>query len=1205
MIVFRLILFMLFVSLHHCRLPDKVYCVNEECSEPISRAKTLLSYNSGDSDLISFKANADAIVLMKSAGANPDLWYARINGQEGLVNSKFLRETKLFVKAPPVIKPFEVKAQPLPAVQPDKVQQAHEVIDGTTIYTTEPPTTVPQQDNPPEVPQSESTPSLPPAADENEVQQEVVAPTVYNDSAQPSVPIPAPENTASETIEVSNVQEKQDSIVIDNNKNIETVPIETKEPTPVVSPPVVPAIKPPTIPASVPEQEMPQAELNIGSENIDNIIKTEAIDINNAIQNEPEASILPIAQPLLANPSDSSMLSDNFVNVPEKSNFIEPPPTQPEATETEQNTSTNILNNMETITETQPEIPEAQVPNEILLNTEQSKPMLAQNEVPIPPQFDEVPQNVFSNPPENVNGEAAHEPMPTQPPQKVEEPTIETIEPVQSYIYPPIEETIPETIPEQTTAAPITDSQYNYMPSVAVTEEPTTSSPSYYSEPITEESVTTEAIPQYDPTESTTEAAAQEDSSEGFLSGMYSTISDMWPSSTESTPTSEGLYITETTTESVADSNEKLESILEELTPPLHPGHIYHSQENHESEPAEPVEEEGGFSFLGYFTSFYSSLMGWSDEKALFASPGETCFKHEFPEDGSQGKNSRLLMFLLTSAGSMLLFTLGYYYIDVKRQDGKFVGMVNSLQRDLLCSTKECEILKEELTTTKSKLAGIEDSSFGMDDMVKSLKDEIEELMAQNERLRHSLDDNEKLLRVSENTAGELQNTLGEVENTLSELLAERAQSEEHIAELNQKLQAFEEELISVSRDRDSFQLKFVSAEAALDDMKRQKTELEELNNKFSDAANTIELQRHEISALKDALKELQAGGSSNVDVSSLIDHTEIKAQLAKALEEKNSFESKFKSELAERTRLAEELSANSEALRARGQQAAEACTRLEVLEKYFQEREAELMKELSTKEALYLSKKGESASTVEKIELLQQEVQRFKEKCDALTLELAEQESSRRTTVAELESRAHTAWLEARAAKRQAAAEQEASAVLRRKLGALTAAAEGPASPQHRISSPLEATEGAIPPLPLAFLPPPLLPPPPLPRPPPLGRLPSPHPPRYGDRRYSPDSRYSPETRYSPESRYSPGRYSPGTVRYSPDSRYSPDRRRRLSRERYSKDGGRGSRHNGPVMDTETEAYSDSPTRSPRRRRYSRHSGPSSGSGCSSESDK
>jgi chromosome segregation ATPase len=69
--------------------------------------------------------------------------------------------------------------------------------------------------------------------------------------------------------------------------------------------------------------------------------------------------------------------------------------------------------------------------------------------------------------------------------------------------------------------------------------------------------------------------------------------------------------------------------------------------------------------------------------------------------------------------------------------------------------------------------------------MVQSLKEEINEMKAQNERLRKSLDDNEKLLRVSENTAGELQNTLGEVENTLSELLGERANSEEHISELN------------------------------------------------------------------------------------------------------------------------------------------------------------------------------------------------------------------------------------------------------------------------------------------------------------------------------------------------------------------------------------------------------------------------------------
>lgn len=40
-------------------------------------------------------------------------------------------------------------------------------------------------------------------------------------------------------------------------------------------------------------------------------------------------------------------------------------------------------------------------------------------------------------------------------------------------------------------------------------------------------------------------------------------------------------------------------------------------------------------------------------------------------------------------------------------------------------------------------------------------------------------------------------------------------------------------------------------------------------------------------------MREMKSG-SGNVDIGSLIDHTEIKAKLSKALEEKKSFESKY-----------------------------------------------------------------------------------------------------------------------------------------------------------------------------------------------------------------------------------------------------------------------------------------------------------------------
>lgn len=65
------------------------------------------------------------------------------------------------------------------------------------------------------------------------------------------------------------------------------------------------------------------------------------------------------------------------------------------------------------------------------------------------------------------------------------------------------------------------------------------------------------------------------------------------------------------------------------------------------------------------------------------------------------------------------------------------------------------------------------------------------------------------------------------------------------------KIQAFEEELISVSRERDNFQLKYVSAETALEEFKKQKGQIQELNQKLADANNTIALQKHEIVALK------------------------------------------------------------------------------------------------------------------------------------------------------------------------------------------------------------------------------------------------------------------------------------------------------------------------------------------------------------------
>lgn len=1197
MIVLQLILFTLLVSWSHCKYPDKVYCVNERCDGPISKAKTLITYTSPDPDLISYRSNSDALVYMKSAGTNSELWYAQIGGKSGFVNSKFLREYKIIERSPQFIIPYIPKVNE--NVQPDKVQQAHEVFEGTTIYTTETANTAQEASTlqPPLTANEDLTPPLKePIENFDNSSQNHDSTKLNNNVLEENVK--DIDNTSPNTI--NNDSSETNDNIQNTGQNYE--PLSEKE----------------SDSGTASSETQNLVEATAVNEEI-KVIDGDAVPANG----EPEEELInkeQVEQELLNELSTEPPSAEQVPSL--TSDTINSESKLPEF-DTLNNHGQNIQINQDSTSNIN-NVPNDHnnLPNE--LTAEQTSEMPPIHEInDIVSNIDDVENNINEQPYIKPISTSATETLPSvEVPTVAESPSTPVVEvppasepsispvleTVATVLPPPITtETIPAFYPQETqTLTPKTNPviinmeqptpEIQYSDSqefLSSNTETTTSAPLYNNEQIIDQQNIPESIiqdpessyyssedntytisneQQVDEISSTTESPTQDEYTEGFFSNMYSTVADIWPSTTEEPPP------------------------------------IYNTGDYPTYEKEKAVEDEG-FSFMKYIMSTYYTIMGTSEEtKALFASVGETCYKDEYCDGTSNDGTNRLLTFLLTTATSVLLFTLGYYYIDNRRQDGRLIGQINSLQRDLLFTTKECEILKEQLLSTKNKLAGIEDSSFGMDDMVQSLKEEINELKATNERLRNSLDDNEKLLRVSENTAGELQNTLSEVENTLSELLTERANSEEQIVELNGKIQAFEEELISVSRDRDNFQLKYVSAESASEELKKQKKQLEDATQQLSESRNLTELQKHEINALKEVLKELKNGIPSNIDVTALIDHTEIKAKLSKALEEKKTFESKYETEHKEKVRLAEELQNTQETLHTTSQNATEALTRLDVLGKYFQERESELIKELNTKEALWLSKQGESTSTVEKMELLQQEIQRYKEKCDALTLELAEQESSRRAALSEVEARAHAAWLEARGARRDADAARDEAAALRRKLASLStiAPADGAVSPHHKVASPLENVENTVipPPLPPMFLPPPLLPP--LPRPPPLGRLPSPHPPRYGDRRYSPDSRYSPESRYSPDSRY-----SPETVRYSPDSRYSPrsrrlaysPRSRRRSRERYEE--GRGSRpRNGPA-DTETEYNSDSPSREPRRRRYSRHSGPSSGSGCSSESDK
>lgn len=100
---------------------------------------------------------------MKSAGTNSDLWFGIIDGKTGFINNKFLRETRVFVKEPQHVLPYKVRETQSEEVQPDRVQQLHEVVEGTTIYSGEATSENSHYESttlPPEASNDQSTPSI-------------------------------------------------------------------------------------------------------------------------------------------------------------------------------------------------------------------------------------------------------------------------------------------------------------------------------------------------------------------------------------------------------------------------------------------------------------------------------------------------------------------------------------------------------------------------------------------------------------------------------------------------------------------------------------------------------------------------------------------------------------------------------------------------------------------------------------------------------------------------------------------------------------------------------------------------------------------------------------------------------------------------------------------------------------------------------------
>ncbi|XP_049530563.1 transport and Golgi organization protein 1 isoform X2 [Anopheles darlingi] len=611
-------------------------------------------------------------------------------------------------------------------------------------------------------------------------------------------------------------------------------------------------------------------------------------------------------------------------------------------------------------------------------------------------------------------------------------------------------------------------------------------------------------------------------------------------------------------------------------------------------------------------------------------------------------KMSDFILLLAITSFTLLVFSLGHYMINKNRREKPLIYKLNMIERDLMTAHKENGLLKAELHDTRHKLTSIENNSFGSNDMVIALKNELEQAEVVKQELQAQIAGLEKELEnaaeaglelnkmvaelLNQNgsdtiatSVDELQRQLNEQQQTILSMnasLAEKSRenSELQIAIANQTSKANErvEELqqartqltsdcLKLTEDVDRLKSELQSKVEGI--RKETSGEIEKLTKDLKIAQTKGEEQRKALAvseakcdALEQCLKDAKfsADGTSG-NVAGLMDTVELNAKIALLTKDNKSLQDKLQGETIARQLVEdhikmvnEEISSLKRDYGKAEKDKLEAETRLEVLSSYFKEKETQLQKELSVKEAMWMQQQGETTSTVEKIRHLQDETQQLKSQNDKLRAEIEAQAAAHKAQYTMLETRSHDAWLTARQAERRLEESRNESSALRRKLTALgdvSAGSDGvinlpsmstdlgmTAPSPMRVESPNAPPPlmGVLPPPPFMapFMPgppPPFLPPfmpphhgPGEMRPPPLGRLMSPPPNRYSPNsiidardRYSPDrGRYSPDSRYDysvmstyeTENDFSP---PPSPPHHSRHSNYEPDRDRERDRDR------------------------------------------------------
>ncbi|KAJ8918870.1 hypothetical protein NQ315_011162 [Exocentrus adspersus] len=482
--------------------------------------------------------------------------------------------------------------------------------------------------------------------------------------------------------------------------------------------------------------------------------------------------------------------------------------------------------------------------------------------------------------------------------------------------------------------------------------------------------------------------------------------------------------------------------------------------------------------------------------------------------------NSDFFLLLVTTAGSVIVFLFIYMALDRHKREAPLVARINKLEKELLVTLKENEVLQETSTLVvpevesvpsgiveqltqsladaqlshqilEQKVAYLEtqlESKAALEEQIENLEKELETStevgMELNRIISEMLDPTNGSDRLKENVEQlqrqllEQKDTINSINKTLQEKEAENRllrgdleRSRKATTELQTKVDEMVEKILKIEKEKDQ-QQNILQNEITVYQQKYNEvaTKEELLNNEIqvlrvqiSESQRQADIKTKEFQLLKESLDKMRSLKGDGDALKALLDSTSIKAEIQQLKTENATYAAQLQQEQAVKVGFEKKYQSVTEEnrlLKEKYEQAdkekVEINSKLEVLNNYFKKRESELQEEIIRYKSIWDVKEGEAASTTERIRYMQEEIDNYKAQNETLKQEIISQEIDLKSQISMLEKKVHENWVTTRQMERRLEDARQEAAQLRNRL-TLRERAINEERIHNRLQSPVE----------------------------------------------------------------------------------------------------------------------------------------------------